>query len=415
MSKVTEIPTGKRKPLYRFFEMLPALLSFGMVILLVVLSSISSVLGAIYLLLIVIMSLVKAIGVACRTVQGYKTVKKCIALDWKKRLEELEDPAASYEKLVGVRKDEYAYGEHLQNLCMMAAAEDGYFPKPSQIYHAVIVAMYNETLDVLAPTMDCLLKTTYPKKRMIVVIAYEERGGEDAEKDFIKLWGKILRLRNVLAAFDEFADDDRMVPREVQQYQGVYNELYERYRKVKKGELESIVGDIEFEMELARQVDVGIDYILMLVARYHASNCQDKEVRADISRAIDASPTLRDKRELIDRFIDGVNVTGASAEAWNTFVEGERDDELARVIADERLDERGTVSLMRRAWDEGYVRETGTAIMGILPRGGGGSLFSRAPTGLTATRERVLEKLKAFFERFHEIVGMPGDHRDMRD
>ena len=239
--------------------------------------------------------------------------------------------------------------------------------------------------------------------------------GEAAEKAFIKLWGKILRLRNVLAAFDEFADDDRMVPREVQQYQGVYNELYERYRKVKKGELESIVGDIEFEMELARQVDVGIDYILMLVARYHASNCQDKEVRADISRAIDASPTLRDKRELIDRFIDGVNVTGASAEAWNTFVEGERDDELARVIADERLDERGTVSLMRRAWDEGYVRETGTAIMGILPRGGGGSLFSRAPTGLTATRERVLEKLKAFFERFHEIVGMPGDHRDMRD
>ena len=182
MSKVTEIPTGKRTPLYRFFEMLPALLSYGMVILLVVLSSISSVLGAVYLLLIVIMSLVKAIGVACRTVQGYKTVKKCIALNWSKRLQELEDPVASYEKLVGSHKDEYAYDEHLQNLCMVAASEEGYFPKPSQIYHAVIVAMYNETLDVLAPTMDCLLKTTYPKERMIVVVAYEERGGAEAEK-----------------------------------------------------------------------------------------------------------------------------------------------------------------------------------------------------------------------------------------
>ncbi len=182
MSKVVEIPTGKRTPLYRFFEMLPAMLSFGMIILLVVLSSISSVLGAIYLLLIVIMSLVKAIGVAYRTIQGYKKVKKCIALDWYQRLEDLEDPNESYNKLAGVEKDEYLFDEHLQNLCMMAAAEDGYFPKPSQIYHAVIVAMYDETLDVLAPTMDCLLKTTYPKDRMIVVVAYEERGGASAEK-----------------------------------------------------------------------------------------------------------------------------------------------------------------------------------------------------------------------------------------
>ena len=182
MSKVVEIPTGKRTPLYRFFEMLPAMLSFGMIILLVVLSSISSVLGAIYLLLIVIMSLVKAIGVAYRTIQGYKKVKKCIALDWRQRLEDIEDPNESYNKLAGVEKDEYLLDEHLQNLCMMAAAEDGYFPKPSQIYHAVIVAMYDETLDVLAPTMDCLLKTTYPKDRMIVVVAYEERGGASAEK-----------------------------------------------------------------------------------------------------------------------------------------------------------------------------------------------------------------------------------------
>jgi hypothetical protein len=153
-----------------------------MVTLLIVLSSISSVLGAVYLLLIVIMSLVKAIGVAYRTVQGFKKVKKCTALNWKKRLADLENPNDSYNRLANAHKDEYLYDEHLQNLCMMAAAEEGYFPKPSQIYHAVIVAMYDETLDVLAPTMDCLLKTNYAKDRMIVVVAYEERGGESAEK-----------------------------------------------------------------------------------------------------------------------------------------------------------------------------------------------------------------------------------------
>ncbi len=233
--------------------------------------------------------------------------------------------------------------------------------------------------------------------------------GESAEKAFIKAWGLILRLRNILSAFDEFQGNDLLGTREVQDYQSVYNTLWEKYRKAKKAQLESIVDDIEFEMELVKQVEVGIDYILMLVAKYHESNCEDKEIRADIDRAIAAAPTLRDKKELIDKFIDGINVTGTSREAWVAFVEGERDRELGEIIADERLDEDKTVSLMRRAWDEGYVRETGTAVMGILPKGGGGSLFSKAPTGLAANLERVVEKLKAFFERFHEIVGMPGE------
>lgn len=182
MSKVREIPTGKRTPLYRFFEMFPAMVSYGMIILLFVLSAISPVLGSTYILLIVIITFVKAIGVAFRTVQGYNTVKKGMSVNWSKRLAELEDPQASYDKLAGTSRKEYAYDEHLRNLCMMAAAEDGYFPKPSEIYHAVIVTMYNETLDVLAPTLDSIVKTTYPKERMIVVIAYEERGGEAAEK-----------------------------------------------------------------------------------------------------------------------------------------------------------------------------------------------------------------------------------------
>ena len=231
--------------------------------------------------------------------------------------------------------------------------------------------------------------------------------GEDAEKDFIKLWGKILRLRNVLSAFDEFEGNDLMDPREVQQYQSVYNELYDKYRKRKSGELASIVDDVEFEMELVKQVEVGIDYILMLVAKYHGSNCEDKEVRADIDRAIAASPTLRDKKELIDKFIEGINVTGTDRDAWNEFVARERDAELKRIMDEERLDQLKTLGIMRRAWDEGYVRETGTGIMSILPKGGGGSLFSRATTGLAATKERVLEKLKTFFERFHDIAGRP--------
>ena len=182
MSKVIEIPVGKRTPLYRFFEILPGLMSYGMIILLFVLSAVNPVLGSCYILLIVIVNLVKAIGIAFRMVQGYKKIKKCTRVNWRKRLDELENAQESYDRLAGTKRDSYEYDQHLRNLCMVAAAEDGYFPKPSEIYHAVIVTMYNESLDVLVPTMECILRTTYPKKQMIVVIAYEERGGPEAEK-----------------------------------------------------------------------------------------------------------------------------------------------------------------------------------------------------------------------------------------
>ena len=115
-------------------------------------------------------------------IQGYKKIKKCTRVNWRKRLDELENAQESYDRLAGTKRDSYEYDQHLRNLCMVAAAEDGYFPKPSEIYHAVIVTMYNESLDVLVPTMECILRTTYPKKQMIVVIAYEERGGSEAEK-----------------------------------------------------------------------------------------------------------------------------------------------------------------------------------------------------------------------------------------
>ena len=182
MSKVIDLPTGKRTLKYRFFEMLPATLSYIMLALLIILSIISPIAASLYLLTIVIVNLVKAVGIAVRTVQGYKLLKKGVKVDWSKRLNELENAADSYDRLAGTKSNAYDHEQHLRNLCMVAAAEEGYFPKPSQIYHAVIVTMYNETLDVLAPTLDSVVDTTFPKERIILVLAYEERGGEAAEK-----------------------------------------------------------------------------------------------------------------------------------------------------------------------------------------------------------------------------------------
>lgn len=118
-----ELPEGKRKPLYRFFEILPGALSYVLVILLFVLSWINPVLGAIYLLVVVATTFVKAIATAFRTIQGYKAVQRAERVDWRKRLEDLEDPHAAFERLHGRNDDSYDFQEHLQNLRLLSVVE----------------------------------------------------------------------------------------------------------------------------------------------------------------------------------------------------------------------------------------------------------------------------------------------------
>ena len=181
-----EIPLGRRTKFYRFFEMVPALLSYGMIILLIVLSLVSPFLAAIYLLLIIITVLVKAIGIAVHTIGGRNRLEKAQRVNWRERLEQLEDPKASYEVVKNQQSSGYGYSEHRENLRLISADADS-FPRPSAIYNAVIIATYNESYEVLKPTVQSVLDTSYDKDRLIVVIAYEERGGKDIEQTVERL------------------------------------------------------------------------------------------------------------------------------------------------------------------------------------------------------------------------------------
>ena len=187
MRKNLEIPRGKRTLKYRFFEILPGLISYGAIILLFVLSLIDPVLGSIYLFIIIASTLVKAVGVAFRTVQGYEVIKRAEHVDWRSRLEDLETPHTAYERLRGKSFSRaYHFSEHLENLKLMAAMP-GEYPKPEKTLHVVIVTAYNETIDVLKPSIEALKKSTFPKDRIILALAYEERGGEAMEKTAKKL------------------------------------------------------------------------------------------------------------------------------------------------------------------------------------------------------------------------------------
>ncbi len=182
-----ELPLGKKRTkLYRAFEMLPALLSYGLLGLMVVLSIISPLLASIYLLLLIVTMVVKAIGIAFHSVAGRRHLVRAQKIDWTERLRQLEDPVESYDLIESNRSAGYDYKVHQENLRLMAASPE-IFPKPSSIYNAVIIAAYNEPYDVIRPTLQALVDSSYDSKRMIVVFAYEERGGDSIKATVTRL------------------------------------------------------------------------------------------------------------------------------------------------------------------------------------------------------------------------------------
>lgn len=176
-----ELPLKKRTALYRFFEMVPATISFGMLILLVILSIINPFLAAVYLLALIITMIVKAVGMAIHSIAGHQRMMRAQRIDWRGRLAQLENPIEAYDKIIDSVSTGFDYRVHKDNLRLIVADTEA-FPKPSQIYNAIIIAAYNEPYEVIAPTFQSLLDTTYDNKRMIVVFAYEERGGDSIKQ-----------------------------------------------------------------------------------------------------------------------------------------------------------------------------------------------------------------------------------------
>tara|TARA_R110000868_G_C10971200_1_gene769988 strand:- start:3465 stop:6566 length:3102 start_codon:yes stop_codon:yes gene_type:complete len=222
--------------------------------------------------------------------------------------------------------------------------------------------------------------------------------GESAQKDFIQLLGQILRLENILTSFDDFAGNEILTARQSQDYRSIYLDLYAEFRKDKDADKELINDDIVFEIELIKQVEINVDYILMLVAKYREQfgDGDDKEIRAEISRAVDASPTLRNKKDLIEAFVDSVSVDGAIDEEWQAFIAVKREAELEAIITDEHLRADATREYVATAFRDGTLRTTGTAITKVLPPA---SRFA-SDGGHGEKKQRVIEKLGAFFERF---------------
>ena len=218
--------------------------------------------------------------------------------------------------------------------------------------------------------------------------------GEQNKKEFIMLFGNILKLKNILSAFDKFAGNEILSERQYQDYQSIYIDLYQE-RKPKDTDKESINDDIIFEIELIKQVEINIDYILMKVAEYYKSNKKDKEILIDIKKAINSSIELRSKKELIEGFIDRVNSSKNVTDDFKKFVREEKEKDLEKVIEEEKLKPEETKKFIDNSLRDGTLKTTGTDIDKLLPpvsRFGGGN---RAEKKLG-----VIEKLKVFFDKY---------------
>jgi len=224
--------------------------------------------------------------------------------------------------------------------------------------------------------------------------------GEQNQKAFIRLYGSILKAKNILTTFDEFVGKEILSERDVQDYHSMYINLYHEFRNRNQGDAENVNDDIVFEMELIKQVEINIDYILELIRKYHESHLKDKEIIISINKAIDSSIELRNKKDLIQKFIQSLTPGAHVTEDWQSFVDEKKMEELDQIIEEENLDKEETYKFINNAFRDGYVQTTGTGLAKILP-----PVSRFTPTGeRTQKRETVIEKIKAFFNRFWDIT-----------
>ena len=222
---------------------------------------------------------------------------------------------------------------------------------------------------------------------------------EEKQKLFAKLFGNLLKAVNLLQCFDDFKDKVLISERDMQDYQSMYIDVYNKFRNREKHDKEDITEDVVFEIELVKQVEVNIDYIMLLVAKYHDEHSGNAEIRLSITKAIDSSIELRNKKDLIENFIDSLTPEVTDVDVvWHEYVQRQKEQELENIITEERLKPEETRRFVEASFRDGAIRENGTEVAAILPP------MSRFSKDRATKKETVLSRLKAFFERFRDIL-----------
>ncbi|TPH65330.1 hypothetical protein FIM63_01180 [Helicobacter pylori] len=225
---------------------------------------------------------------------------------------------------------------------------------------------------------------------------------ESQKKDFIKLFGKILKLENILNSFENFKKDDYINPRYFQDYQSKYLDFYDEMRPEKRRDKEEINDDLIFEIELIKQVEVNIDYILNLIeefAKEHGVEIQG--VKTKIEPIINSSVELRNKKDLIMDFIDKYNKDQEVHAYFQDYIHQKREEEFQNIIEENRLNEEKAYSFMQHAFKGGEISFGGTKFPEIIEEKP--SMFGKN-SRYQEVKEKAAASLSRFFHRFCDLT-----------
>ena len=224
--------------------------------------------------------------------------------------------------------------------------------------------------------------------------------GEEQEKAYIKIFGAYMRAVNILSTFDKYAERRLLSDYQEQDYRSRYLDLRDKYRSNQNGEAVNINDDLEFEVELIKQDDVNIDYILRLI---DASRTEEDDaqyfVEIKLRKAIGASDKLRNKRDLIEDFVmrySGENIQ----EEWMRYIRQKATEQLDDMITADNLNREATYAFIQHSFQIGEIEENGIAITQCLPPM---PLFG-ADNARAEKKAQVLAHFREYFERYYDIL-----------
>lgn len=226
--------------------------------------------------------------------------------------------------------------------------------------------------------------------------------GNAEKKEFIAIFGEFLKMFNLLRVFDKFSGKEIFSERDQQDYRSIYSDLYEEWRNKNSTTKEDIKDDIVFEIELLKQTEIDIDYILELVKKYRIARGKTKEEAiVSIRKALNSSLSLRSKKKLLEDFIAKEATSDDLDSDWRNFVAEKREKELCDLIETENLNDEATREFVSIAFRDGELRETGTELDALLPPM---SRFRNTGPLRLEKKERLIDALKKFFEKFFGIA-----------
>ena len=230
------------------------------------------------------------------------------------------------------------------------------------------------------------LRDNYPLGEAIV--------SKNDKKGFLKLYGSFLKIKNILESFEEF--EPALCGEELQDYQSMYINTYDELKSQNdSNNKESILEDVVFEIELINSININVDYILNLLGKITNKESSKEEVKISVNKIIDSNINLRSKKELINNFIETININSDIYTEWNKYIKNKKEEELDNIIKDENLNKENAKKFMQNSFENGYVNDLGTDLDNVIPKV---SLFKRGEI-----KARLVAKLREYHKKYSNI------------